>query len=291
VLTRMTLITGLTGAIVTSALTGCGSANEAGAREIVAAFYPIAYAAQEIAGPGYRITNITPVGAEPHDIELKPSTAARIAGARLVLYLGSGFQPAVERAIESTHARGVDLLAGQELATGVGENGKPALDPHVWLDPLRYARMAETIGAAMDSRPAARRLVARLHALDSSYRRGLAHCRRRTIVTSHAAFGYLSRRYGLAQVALQGVSPEAEPSPRALAKLIAAVRRSRATTVFFETLVSPKLAETVAREAKVRTAVLDPVEGLSGSDIDRGASYFTVMARNLAALRKALGCS
>jgi zinc transport system substrate-binding protein len=270
---------------------GCGGADEAGGRpEIVTSFYPIAYAAQEIAGARYRVSNITPAGAEPHDLELKPSTAARIARARLVLYLGNGFQAAVERAVESTHARGIDLLSGQRLVTGVGENGEPALDPHVWLDPLRYARMAGGIGKALGRPEAARRFTERLRALDASYRRGLVRCKRRTIVTSHAAFGYLARRYGLKQLALQGLGPEAEPSPKALASLIAAVRRSHATTVFFETLVSPRLAQAVAREADARTAVLDPIEGLSQGELDRGATYFTVMEDNLSALRSALGC-
>jgi len=110
-------------------------------------------------------------------------------------------------------------------------------------------------------------------------------------VTSHAAFGYLAARYGLTQLALEGLSPEAEPSPKALAQLIAEVRRSRATTVFFETLVSPKLAQTVARNAHVETAVLDPIEGLTPAAVGRGASYFTVMRENLGALRLALGCA
>jgi len=287
----MTLISALGLTLVAG---GCGSTarNDAANRpEIAAAFYPIAYAAEQIAGPGYRVSNITPAGAEPHDLELKPSTAARIARARLVLYLGAGFQPAVERAVESTNAHGLDLLAGQRLVAGVGESGKQELDPHVWLDPLRYAQMAEAIGAGLDRRDAAQRLAARLRALDATFRRGLAHCRRRTIVTSHAAFGYLARRYGLTQLALEGLSPEAEPSPRALAALIDAVRRSGATTVFFETLVSPRLAEAVARGAHVRTAVLDPIEGLSTTDADRGSTYLTVMKRNLAALRSALGCT
>jgi zinc transport system substrate-binding protein len=284
----MTLITGLG---LTMATAGCGSTAGSGTAsrpEVVAAFYPIAYAAEQIAGSRYRVFDVTPAGAEPHDIELKPSTAARIARARLVLYLGGGFQPAVEHAVKSTHAHGLDLLAGQQRV--VVSPGTGALDPHVWLDPLRYAQMAGAIGAALGRPAAARRFASRLRALDAEYRRGLATCRRRTIVTSHAAFGYLARRYGLTQLALEGVSPEAEPSPKALASLIDTVRSSHATTVFFETLVSPRLAQAVARGAHARTAVLDPIEGLSGAELDRGATYFTVMERNLAALRAALGC-
>jgi zinc transport system substrate-binding protein len=260
-------------------------------RRVVAAFYPVAYAAQEIGGGSVTVRNLTPAGAEPHDLELKPSDVLTIQRADLVLYLGEGFQPAVEKAVESTHAHGVDLLAGFKLRQRKDEQGHPALDPHVWLDPLRYATMATRIGTALGRGRAAAAYVSRLRTLDAQYRNGLAHCRRKIIVTSHAAFGYLADRYGLTQLALEGLSPEAEPSPRALAKLIDEVRRTHATTVFFETLVSPKLAQTVARDAHVKTAVLDPIEGLTPDEINHGATYFTVMRANLSALRLALGCS
>jgi zinc transport system substrate-binding protein len=214
-----------------------------------------------------------------------------IQRAALVLYLGDGFQPAVEKAISSTHARAVDLLSGMRLTPGKDEQGRQTLDPHVWLDPVRYATMATTIGRALGRPRAAAAFVARLRALDRRFREGLSRCRRRTIVTSHAAFNYLAARYGLRQLALQGLSPEAEPSPKTLASLIREVQRSGATTVFFETLVSPKLARTVARNAHVKTAVLDPLEGLTPDAANGGATYFTVMQANLAALRLALGCA
>jgi zinc transport system substrate-binding protein len=284
--TGITLILVLT--LATAVLTSCGGTGKRD--EIVAAFYPIAFAAAEIAGTPASVVNLTPSGAEPHDIELKPSDVARIGKARLVLYFGAGFQPAVQKAVATTHARAVDLLAGERLSAGQRESGAPTLDPHVWLDPERYARIAREIGRALHREGPARRFEKRLQRLDGAYRHGLERCSRRTIVTSHAAFGYLARRYGLRQLALEGLTPEAEPSPRALTRLIHAVQRSGATTVFFETLVSPKLAETVARDAHVETGVLDPIEGLTPDAISHGATYFTVMWANLRALRAALGC-
>jgi zinc transport system substrate-binding protein len=262
----------------------------AGTRHVVAAFCPVAYAAEEIGGAAVSVENLTPAGAEPHDLELKPSDVVAIGRADVVFYLGDGFQPAVERAVASTHAHALDLLAGLRLRSGKDEQGHAVLDSHVWLDPLLYARLASAIGHALDRPAQTSSFVQRLRALDRQYRSGLAHCRRRTIVTSHAAFGYLSARYGLTQLALQGLSPEAEPSPKALASLIAIVRRSGATTVFFETLVSPKLAQTVARNAHVHAAVLDPLEGLTPDRLQQGETSFTVMRANLAALRSALGC-
>ena len=282
------------GAAVLVALTvlagGCGgSSSDAGSKdEIVAAFYPIAFAAEQIAGHGRDVRNLTPAGAEPHDLELTPSDVRAVHEASLVLYLGDGFMPGLETAVEQRQGRSLDVLA--ELRQQGGFAGGTAGDPHVWLDPLRYAEMIRLIGAALGDKTAAERLADRVEQLDREYRRGLAHCARRQIVTSHAAFGYLAARYGLEQVPLEGLTPEAEPSARDIARLVDVVRSSGATTVFFETLLSPKLAETVAREADVKTAVLDPLEGIGDGEVAAGADYFTVMRANLVALRKALGC-
>ena len=266
------------------------SASAAQPKSVVAAFYPVAYAAQQIGGPTVNVTNLTPAGAEPHDLELRVSDVSKIAKADIVLYLGEGFQPAVAKAVASTHAHAIDLLANQNLAAGKNEQGKPALDPHVWLDPNLYAEMATQIGAALNRPQATAAFLARLKALDRAYRTGLTNCKRTTIVTSHAAFGYLARRYHLHQLALEGLSPDVEPTAKALERLIQQVRKTNATTVFFETLVSPKLAQTVARESGAKTAVLDPIEGLTPNAIKGGATYFTVMRNNLATLQQALGC-
>jgi zinc transport system substrate-binding protein len=270
-------------------LSGCGSGNSAGGADgklVVAAFYPLAFAAAQIGGAATDVKNLTPAGAEPHDLELTTGNVRDVDRADLVLYLGDGFMPGLETAVKSRSGRSLDLLPVAQRA-----GGALAGDPHVWLDPVRYAAMVRGIGVALGNVTAAARLARRLAVLDAEYRRGLAHCRRRQIVTSHAAFGYLARRYGLQQVPLEGLSPEAEPSAKDIAHLVDLVRGSGATTVFFETLISPKLAQTVAREAGVETAVLDPLEGLGKSADAAGADYFTVMRANLAALEQALGCT
>ena len=264
--------------VVATILTACGGGNS-GKRTIVAAFYPLAYAAERIGGQNFAVENLTPPGAEPHDLELTPREVARIEKAEVVLYLSHGFQPAVSKAVEQARGTRIDVLAGLPL------HGN---DPHVWLDPVLFARIARRIGTALH-RPAGG-LVADLQQLDRDYRDGLRNCKRHEIVTSHEAFGYLAARYSLKQVAITGVAPESEPTPRQLAHVIQVVRQTRATTVFFETLVSPRLAQTVAREVGARTAVLDPIEGLTPAEQKRGENYVTLMRRNLAALRKALGC-
>jgi zinc transport system substrate-binding protein len=254
---------------------------------VVAGLYPLAYVTRLVGGPGVAVTDLTPPGAEPHEIELRPSQVADIERADLVLVV-PGLQPAVDDAARDGAI--LDVTAG--LPRLRDADGRA--DPHVWLDPSRLAAFATTLakrlaildeahGAAYVRRGVA--VAADLSALDREYRAGLRDCDRHEVVTSHAAFGYLADRYGLTQVGISGLSPEAEPPPGRIAAVTRFVRAHRVTTVFFESLVSPKVAQTVARETGARTAVLDPVESVTGGD-----DYPAVMRRNLAALRAALGC-
>jgi zinc transport system substrate-binding protein len=277
----------------------CGGGSDAPASSVkasvVASFYPLAYAAEEIGGASVSVTNLTPPGAEPHDLELSVADVERVRSADLVLYVGSGFQPAVERALAGADVAAIDAL--DEVTSGAPEDAgegvvasDPAADPHVWLDPQLYAQIAERIGVALGRPRAAQRFRRHLERLDEEYERGLADCERREIVTSHAAFGYLARRYGFEQLPITGVSPEAEPTPGELEQVVEQVRAHGATTVFVEPLVSPRLAATVARETGAATAVLNPLEGLTEEEDDRGVDYFSLMRANLEALRISLGC-
>jgi zinc transport system substrate-binding protein len=271
--------------------TACGAAADGNGRtSVVAAFYPLAYAAERTGGSTVDVENLTPPGSEPHDLELAPKTVVRIAAADVVLYLGRGFQPAVAAAVRQAQGTTVDVLAGLPLLpSSQGEEGLTA-DPHVWLDPILFARVVDRIGSVLHRPARAGALIADLRRLDRAYRMGLAQCAHSEIVTSHAAFGYLAKRYGLIEVPITGLEPESEPTARQLAGVVKIVRRTNATTVFFETLVSPRLADTVAREAGARTAVLDPIEGLTPAEQARGDDYLSLMRRNLAALRRALAC-
>lgn len=267
----------------TVCLVGCSQSDKPDDRAspfIVASVYPLVWAAEEIGGKvGLPVVNLTRPGAEPHDVELSPRDVEAVRDAALVLYVGAGFQPAVEDAVE-----------GRERRPSLDVLGREESDPHVWLDPVRFAEVVEELGAAIGSPVTARDVAGAVRDLDSEYRRGLAQCERRTLVTSHRAFGQLAERYDLTELSLAGRSPEAEPSPRELERLINDVRASGATTVFAEPLVSDRLAETVAREAGIEVAVLDPIEGLSQERLNAGEDYLTVMRTNLAALRRALAC-
>ncbi len=283
VLSRIVLVCGL--AVVAVLAAGCGGSGQS-EEDVVAAFYPLAFAAGQVAPAGLAVDDLTPPGAEPHDLELTARDVERLRDAALVVYAGGGFQPAVEDAVDDRDGTSLDVL--ESVRPIDGAEGR---DPHVWLDPIRYAQVARAIAAALGRRQAAAPLVRRLESLDRDFRRGLTHCARREIVTSHAAFAYLADRYGLEQLPLVGLTPEAEPAAKDLERLVEDVREAGATTVFFEPLVSARLAETVAREAGVSTAVLDPLEGLTSEQRERGEDYFSVMRENLAALRAALGCT
>lgn len=264
---------------------GCGGSDDhSSPREtVVASFYPLAFAAEQVGGEAVSVENLTPPGAEPHDLEVSPSDVSKIKSADLVLLLGQGFQPQLEDAAGS----GPDVVA---LLDTPALDLHPDGDPHVWLDPIRYMKIVERLGVVLRRPAAASRLLVRLRKLDREYRRGLADCPRREIVTSHEAFAYLTERYGLHQIAITGLNPEAEPTPQALQGTVDVVRASHATTVYFERLVSPRLAETVARETGTKTAVLDPIEGLTDTERNEGADYFTLMRANLRALQTGLGC-
>jgi zinc transport system substrate-binding protein len=259
------------------ALAGCRGDDQRGSTTVVAAFYPLAWATETIAGEGATVVNLTPPGAEPHDAELTPRDVDRLRDADLVLYIGGGFQPAIEDAVRDRDGPSLDVLGGQK-------------DPHVWLDPVRFASIVVQIGRRLGLSQPAGSLAEELRKLDAAFRRGLERCARRRLVTTHAAFGHLAARYGLIQLSLAGRSPEAEPGPRELDRLVEQVRDSGATTVFAEPLVADRLAKTVAREAGARVAILDPIEGLTQERLDAGDDYLSVMRENLSALRNALGC-
>lgn len=233
--------------------------------------------------------NLTAPGVEPHELELSPKEVDTVEGAGLVVMLGRDFQPAVER-VARRNKSAVALLDRLHVQ---GD------DPHIWLDPTLMGSIVDIVASALASAdPAhavefttrAAALRGEVTALDGRYRSGLATCQRKEIVTSHEAFGRMAARYGLTQRAITGLSPEAEPDPARLAALTDLIKRDGVTTVFTEELVSPRVADTLAREAHVRTEVLSPIEGLTNDEVAKGESYITLMDSNLAKLRTALAC-
>jgi zinc transport system substrate-binding protein len=291
--------------VCTGVACGDSSASNAdGKVRVVAAFYPLAEAARQVGGVDVHVSNLTPIGAEPHDLELTPKSVDQILDADVVVEMGHGFQPAVEHAAEQRSGTTVVML--DELPIGAGDQqvedgSKHGLDPHVWLDPTLMARIVDTVRAALakadpahadDYATRARTYTTELARLDDEYRAGLRDCRVRDFVTSHEAFAYLAKRYGLQQRGVAGVSPEQEPSPDRIADLADLARREHVRVIFTEDFVSARIADTVAREAGgVRTEVLSPLEGLTEDQQHAGDDYLSVMESNLRKLQSALDCS
>jgi zinc transport system substrate-binding protein len=283
-------------------------AKQSGRLTIVAAFYPLQFVGQQVAGDHATVASLTQPGAEPHDLELTPRQVASLTTASLVIYQ-KGFQPAVDEAVvQSGNLEVIDTSTVVPLrpvpATEADHDHGPEvapvpeMDPHVWLDPTLFSRIARAVEdqlSRIDPEHAAdyahntKTLVTQLEGLDKSFRTGLAHCERTEFITTHAAFGYLAERYHLTQIGISGLTPDAEPSPARIAEVQHEAQEHKLTTIFYETLVSPAVAKAIAGDLGLATDVLDPVEGITGES--RGRDYLSVMASNLAALRKAGGCS
>lgn len=289
----------------------CGPAPPPARPLAVATFYPLFEFTRAVAGDRMDVVMLVPPGVEPHDWEPAPQDVARVQAARVVVFNGAGLEPWIDALVRGlTGAVAVDATAGLALGRGAahkhrGDRAEPgadhdgAPDPHVWLDPVLARAQVDAIRAGLATAdPAgaetyaanARAYAARLDALHRAFEEGLRDCARREIVVAHAAFGYLARRYGLRQVAIMGLAPEAEPSPADLARLVRFARGRDVQYIFVEPLGSPRLAETLAREIGARTLALDPVEGLTPDDTAAGKSYITVMEQNLQNLRTALAC-
>lgn len=300
-------------------LSACSSSDAAeggndGKLDVVASFYPMQFLAEEIGGSHVSVTTLTKPGTEPHDPELSPRQTGGLSDADYILFL-KGVQPAVDDAVEQAGVKNtVDAAKlttlehhGSEVGHDHGheEEGEEhehegeeeaGLDPHIWLDPVKYAEVAEGVGKSLekadpdhaaDYRKNTDALVTELNALNTAYETGLKNVSTKTFITTHSAFGYLAERYGLTQEGIAGIDPEAEPSPARIDEIHSVAEKSKATTVFFETLASDRTAKTLAKDLGLKTGVLDPLEGIT--DKSAGADYIEVMKSNLTALQKALG--
>jgi zinc transport system substrate-binding protein len=270
-------------------LAGCGdplTGGDSGTR-VVTSFYPLEYVAQRIVGEHADVVTLTSPGVEPHDLELTVRQTAEVSEADLVVY-EKGLQPAVDAAV-AEHGPEQVVEATDVVALAEG-------DLHFWLDPVRLAEVAAEVEArvaeidpdnAADYEANLATLRADLESVDTEYTDGLAECKLDTVVVSHDAFGYLEQ-YGLHFKPIAGLSPDAEPSPKHLTELAELIESEGITTVFSETLASPAMAETLASDLGLDTAVLDPIEGLS--DATAGEDYLSLMRANLVALQEANGC-
>jgi zinc transport system substrate-binding protein len=287
------------------------SGGGSGEFDVVASFYPMQYLAEQIGGDHVNVTTLTEPGQEPHDLELSTKQTAELSEADAVLYLKS-LQPAVDEAVAQSGVKTkIDAASltkledhgdvehdhgDEEEEHSESEEEESTLDPHVWLDPVKYAEVAKGVATAFekadpdhaaDYKKNAAALTTKLDGLDTAYENGLKTTDTKVFFTNHAAFGYLAERYGLTQEAITGLDPESEPSPARIKELQEEAKADGVTTVFYETLVSDKTAKTLAKDANLKTDVLDPLEGIT--DKSEGEDYIEVMQSNLEALKTALG--
>lgn len=305
----MTAVTALGLGTLSACSTDSAAAGNTDKFDVVASFYPLAFLAQEIGGAHVNVSDLTKPGQEPHDLEISAKQTAQLQESDAVLYL-KNLQPAVDDAVaQSEIGTKIDAASltslekhGNEVGGHAAEHDDHAdeelagLDPHIWLDPVRYAQVAQGVGKAFekadpdhaaDYKKNTAALVTKLNALNTQFKDGLTNTRTKVFITTHAAFGYLAERYGLTEEAISGLDPESEPSANRVRNLEKMAKADGVSTVFYETLVSDKTAKTIAADSHLRTDVLDPIEGITSKS--KGDDYFQVMESNLKALRTALG--
>jgi len=305
-------------------LAGCSSESEKSSSsksEIVTSFYPIQYVVSRIVEDDYEVVNLTPVGVEPHDLELNASSTEKLLEAPLAIVMGEGFQPAIEKTAENrdgltlsiletlqetrADSASVASLAGFAPTSGdeghseddghsAGEN-----DPHIWLDPVEMQPVVESITSALIALDDTKKQVyeerseelqVELAVLDELYATSLKTCDIRTFVTSHDAFSRLADRYELEQESIAGISPDAEPTANRIEELRTLVNEKDIEVIFTEELVSQKVSKTLSEEANVRTEILSPLEGLTKEQVVQKKDYFSIMRTNLENLVSALRC-
>ena len=286
-------ILAVAGYIATSAILHRPSpAQQPSKLQIVASFYPMAFFAQQIAGDNAVITNITPAGAEPHDYEPSTQQIAQMERANLVI-LNGNVEPWANKIKANIQNSSTKIIS---VSDSIATNK----DPHVWLDPVLAKQEVQHISNAIIAinptnadqyKQNTTSLLTKLDQLDSAYKTGLAQCSTKDIVTSHDAFSYLAQQYGLHQVPIAGLSPDEEPSTQALIATAKLVQEKNIQYIFFESLVSPKLAQTIATETHTQALELNPLEGLTTDQQQGGEDYFTVMYNNLHNLQLALSCT
>ena len=261
---------------------------------VVASFYPLYFFAGQIGGDKAEVINVTPFGAEPHAYEPTSMDMAEIENSRILIINGN-FEPWIDKI--KTNLAGKNIII---ITAGEGLFSQKIPDPHVWLSPILAKREAEIILAGFiksDSanreyyQKNANRLLISLEDLNKKYQQGLEFCQKKNIITSHTAFYYMAEEYGLTQTAIAGLSPDSEPSPKQIAEIADFAKKNTIDYIFFERLISPKLAETIADEIGAKTLLLDPLEGISQSEMSRGENYFTKMETNLTNLKLALQCN
>ena len=281
--------------------------------KVMTTLFPLQEFARAVGGENVQAEMIIPPGVEPHAWEPKPSDLTKIYQADVFIYIGPAMEPWVEDLLKATRggrlkvveaSRGLPLLEAKQSqpaqASNQGHGREGTFDPHVWLDFSLDLKIVDAITEAFaekDPADASRYRVngeaykSRLEALDKKFQSSLSTCRwRQIILGGHSAYSYLAKRYGLQQIPLYGISPNAEPTPKKLTDVIKAAKNQGAKYIFFEELVNPKLSRVLAQEAGLQTLVLSDGTNLTREQIKQKVTFLGLMEKNLENLRKGLDC-
>ncbi len=277
-------------------LTGCIEQPKSSEKiSVVTSFYPLYEFSKRIGGEKAEVSVLVPAGAEPHDWEPGPQDIIKVESSKIFVYNGAGLEPYIDKIITKTESRKLIVVDSSEGIDLIKEGGTH--DPHIWLDPALAKHQVDAMEKAFikaDPKNSdyymanSQALRQDLDALDANISKEFAPAKKTVFITAHAAFGYFAKRYGLTQIAIAGLSPDIEPSPAKIAEIVKLAQENKVKYIFFETLVSPKLSETIAKEVGAQTLVLNPIEGLSEDQIKQGKNYFTLMWENVKNLKLAL---
>jgi len=286
------------------ALSGCTQTNQQdtmGKIKVVATFYPLYDFAKNIGGERVYVTSLIPSGVEPHEFEPSPSTIKQLNSANVLIYNGAGLEPWLPKLLEGIDnknlisadtSKGIQLISTPNPAKG-GE------DPHIWLDPVLAKKQVENIrDTLIQADPEGRSYyenntniyLEKLDELDSELRNTMKTCKKRDILITHATLGYFCKEYNCTQIPIEGINPEAEPSPADIVKIIEQAKERNITAVFFESLINPKSAQTIAQEIKGTVASFNSVHGLTEEEQKQGKDYLSLMRENIANIKEALQC-
>ncbi|GIP21313.1 zinc ABC transporter substrate-binding protein [Paenibacillus sp. J22TS3] len=295
------------------------STEPANKLKIQTSFYPMYEFTKNVAGDLADVELLIPSTIEPHDWEPTPQDIKKIEEADLLVYNGAGMESWTEQvlgSISNSQLIPVEASQGIQLSEGKDEHNHDhehdhnhehnhkedahtheGTDPHVWLSPALAIQEVHNIELALEKaapehkeefKKNADAYIAKLKQLDNDFRTGLSQVKRKDFITQHAAFAYLAKEYGLDQVPIAGLSPDEEPSPAKMAEVVKFAKEHKVKTIFFETLVTSKVADTISKEIGAKSAVLNPLEGLTEEDQANHLDYIAVMRQNLEALKLAL---
>lgn len=302
-------------------LTGCGKSpttqEENNKLTVYTTVYPLQYFTEKIGGDYVKVETIYPPGADEHTFDPSQKDMIKLVDADLFFYIGLGLEGFVDKAKKTSKNGNVEMIAtAEQISLELEEEEKAlieeeeheshdeshdghdhSIDPHVWLDPIYAQEIAASIKDALIKKVPENKglfeqnyqeIVEELETLDQSFKNTIQTAKHKEIIVSHAAYGYWEKRYGLEQISVSGLSTTNEPSQKKLEQIISIAEQHNIKYIFFEQNVTSKLTEIIQKEVGAKPLILHNLAVLTTKDIENKETYFTIMDKNIKALKKAL---